>query len=63
MDSILRSRWLQTYFAASVLSPIAVIAGRPRRDATAMSYLSTILVPKALRSKFIVIHRGLPYPH
>jgi hypothetical protein len=41
VDSILRSRWLQTYFAASVVAPIRVIGGR-QRPATAMNFLSTI---------------------
>ena len=55
VDSILRSRWLQTYFAASVVAPIRVIGGR-QRPATAMNFLSTISMPKWSRTKFLVIH-------
>jgi len=55
VDSILRSRWMQSYFAASVVAPIRVIGGR-QRPATAMNFLSTILMPKWSRTKFLVIH-------
>jgi len=55
VDSILRSRWLQTYFAASVVAPIRVIGGR-QRPATALNFLSTISMPKWSRTKFLVIH-------
>ena len=55
VDSILRNRWMQTYFAASVVAPIRVIGGR-QRPATAMNFLSTISMPKWSRTKFLVIH-------
>jgi putative metallohydrolase (TIGR04338 family) len=55
VDSILRSRWMQTYFAASVVAPIRVIGGR-QRPATAMHFLSTISMPTWSRTKFLVIH-------
>ncbi len=56
VDSILKARCLRRYFTSSVLAPVAVIAGRQRSEATALSFLSTILVPKEMRSKFIVLH-------
>ena len=58
VDSILRSPWLQGQFGSRMLSPITVRGGRSKRqrDADAHSFMSEISMPKALRSKFVVIH-------
>ena len=56
VDSILNSRHLQTLFTARVLAPITVLSGRRPREATAMSFLSTIAMPEWSRSKLIVLH-------
>lgn len=55
VDAILESHWMQSRFGSSVLAPITVLPARGR-DATAQYYLSTIALPKATKSKFIVIH-------
>ena len=55
VDSILRSRWFQIHFAASMSAPIRVIGGR-QRAATAMNFLSTISMPTWSRNKLIVLH-------
>lgn len=57
VDSLLRDRWMRDRFGSKVLAPITII-GERGRDASAMSFLSTISVPKTLRSKFIVIHEA-----
>ena len=54
VDEILRG--LQAHFGTRMLSPITVVNKRGKRQATAHYFLSTIKVPKALRSKFIVLH-------
>jgi len=56
VDEILGSPWLQSQFGSRILSPITVLPGRRRRQATAHFFMSIIKVPKALRSKFIVLH-------
>jgi putative metallohydrolase (TIGR04338 family) len=56
VDSILKSRYLQTYFTPRVLAPITVLSGRRPREATAMSFLSTIAMPEWSRTKLIVLH-------
>ncbi len=55
VDAILRNRWFQIHFAASMSAPIRVIGGR-QRPATAMNFLSTISMPTWSRTKFVVIH-------
>ena len=54
VDEILRG--LQGHFGSRMLSPITVLAGRRQRQATAHFFMSTIKIPKAGRSKFIVLH-------
>jgi len=56
VDEILKSRYLQTYFTPRVLAPITVLSGRRPRQATAMSFLSTIAMPHGARYKLIVLH-------
>ncbi len=56
VDSILKSRHLQTYFTARVLAPITVLNGRRPREASAMSIISTIAMPQGMRTKLIVLH-------
>ena len=56
VDEILRSRWLQGQFGTRMLSPITVVAKHGQRQATAHFFMSTIKIPKAGRSKFIVLH-------
>jgi len=55
VDSILTDRWTQRRFGSRVLAPITVVSKRGR-DASAVSFLSTIAVPTSMRSKFIVVH-------
>ena len=54
VDEILRE--LQSQFGSRMLSPITVLPGHSRRKATAHYFMSTIKIPKAGRSKFIVLH-------
>jgi putative metallohydrolase (TIGR04338 family) len=56
VDEILRSPWLQGQFGNRMLSPITVVNGRRKRQATAHYFMSAIKIPSALRSKFIVLH-------
>jgi len=54
VDEILRG--LQAHFGSGMLNPITVLPGHSRRQATAHYFMSTIKIPKAGRSKFIVLH-------
>ncbi len=54
VDEILRG--LQSQFGSRMLSPITVVAKHGQRQATAHFFMSTIKIPKAGRSKFIVLH-------
>jgi putative metallohydrolase (TIGR04338 family) len=56
VDEILRSPWLQGQFGTRMLAPITVVGGHGQRDATAHCFMSEISMPRALRSKFIVLH-------
>jgi len=54
VDEILRG--LRSQFGSRMLSPITVVAKHGQRQATAHFFMSTIKIPKAGRSKFIVLH-------
>jgi putative metallohydrolase (TIGR04338 family) len=56
VDSILKSRYMQTLFTPRMLAPITVLNGRRPHEATAMSFLSTIAMPHEMRTKLIVLH-------